>query len=282
MNGIHLPIILKEEEYLAYNDDNEVTGLIGFHFSEWDTEVFQKRMAFIQYFIVEESKVEIEREIADNLLKKFHDWARDNGIQVVVTKLDTQYFSPVFILQQNGYILYETITYQSLDVNDRNKNIADGINYRYALESDKELLKTVALKNTYKKSHFFLDTGFSPERVELMYARWIENALKSNKKIVIIEDNQQIAGVFIYEIVDHSKLMNKKIGVWESAFVESSFRDKGIGLKLFKATVQSCINDGVDLIDSSLVEKNIISQSFHSKLGFRLVDSKYTLHKWFI
>lgn len=266
---------------LAVNDNGEILGLIGFHFSAWDTDTFFKRMAILQYFLVKEFDVKIEKEIANHLVDIFHQWTKENQIKVVITKLDTQYFTPILILQQNGYILYECITFRSLNVSADIKLLGERIKYRYALESDKEKLKSISLKNTFTKSHFYLDTNFDIERVELMYSRWIENALNSKQKIVIIEDNNLIAGVFIYDLVNHSSTLNKKFGVWKSAFVDSSFRNKGIGLKLFKATLQSCINDGVDIVDSTLVEKNIISQSFHDKLGFRLVNTLYTLHKWF-
>jgi len=265
----------------AHKENNDFLGFIGFHYSQWDTEVFQKRMALLQYFIVKEGEVTIEREIAYNLLKKFHEWIEVNDIQVVVSKLDTQYFSPIYVLQQNGYIIYETITYQSLDLINENRIVEDSIVYRYARESDMMELRKIAMKSTFKKSHFYLDTSFNLTKVELMYSKWIESALKSQQKIVIIEDDSCIAGVFIYDIVDYTKIMNRKVGIWESAFVDSNFRGKGIGLKLFKATLQSCINNGVDTIESSLVEKNIISQNFHNMLGFRLVSTQYTLHKWF-
>ncbi len=271
----------KGEIIVAINDSKDVIGLIGFHFSEWDTNVFQKRVAFLQYFIVEEGNVKFEREIASKLLDKFHEWVKDREIDVVIVKIDTQYFSPIFVLQQNGYILYETITSKSLDVTSDIRNVTEGIDYRFAENSDIESLREIALKNTFKKSHFYLDTNFSIESVELMYARWIENALNSKQKIVIIEADNKIAGVFIYDIVDYSAFINKKIAVWKSAFVDDLYRGKGIGLRLFKATLQACINDGVDIVDSTLVEKNIISQSFHDKLGFRLVNTLYTLHKWF-
>lgn len=263
----------------AINDSSEVIGLIGFYFSKWDTEVFQKRVAFIQYFIVVENNIEADRGISDELLGKFHKWCEENKIDVVITKLDTQYFSPIFVLQQNKYILYETVTIQSLDVTDNNKNEADII-FRFARDSDRVKLKKIALKNTFTKSHFYLDTNFPLDKVEKMYAKWIENALNSRQKIVIVEQCHKIAGVFIYDILDYTSVLNKKIGVWRSAFVDEEFRGKGIGLKLFKATLQSCINDGVDIIDSSLVEKNIISQTFHNKLGFRLINTLYTLHRW--
>jgi len=271
----------KQGEIVIAFNKTDVCGFIGFHFSKWDTEVFDKRMAFLQYFMVAESFDSDEEEISTNLLMKFHEWVKESKIQVAITKLDTQYFTPVYTLQQNGYIVYETVTLQSIDASKVDANIGSGIKFRYANELDNEELKEISLKNTFRKSHFYLDPNFSVEKIDLMYAKWIDSALKSDQKIVIVEENNQIAGVFIYDVLDLSDKIKKKIGVWKSAFVDSSFRNKGVGMRTFKAAMQSCINDDVDIIDSSLVEKNIISQSFHNKLGFRLVNTLYTFHKWF-
>lgn len=266
---------------LSFDTDSKIIGFIGFHFSQWDTDIFKKRLAFLQYFIVKETDSSAERKIAETLLFNFHDWILNEKIEVVITKLDTQYYSPIYILQKNGYIFYETITYQTLDASSIRNNIFEGIEYRFADYKEKDILKKISLENTFRKSHFYLDSMFEVKTIDTMYACWIENALNSSQKIVIIEDNKQIAGVFIYELINYKSCFNKKIGVWKSALVDTKFRNKGIGLNLFKAALHSCIKDGVDIIDSSLVEKNIVSQSFHNKLGFRLVNTQYTLHKWF-
>jgi len=57
--------------------------------------------------------------------------------------------------------------------------------------------------------------------------------------------------------------------------------NKGLGLALFKAVIQSCIDHNVAVIDTDLVEKNIVSQRIHDKFGFNLVYTLYTFHKWF-
>lgn len=266
---------------LSFDNQSRINGFTGFHLSQWDTDIFKNKLAFLQYFLVKESVSFTERIIAENLLFNFHKWIHDKEIRVVITKLDTKYFSPVYILQQNGYIFYETATYQTLETTSIGNNIANGIDYRFANEKDKDTLKEISLKSTYRKSHFYLDNKFDVKNVDSMYACWIENALNSSQKIIIIEDNKQIAGVFIYELTNYNSAFNKKFGVLKSFFVDNKFRGKGIGLKLFNATLDSCINEGADIIDSSLVEKNIISQNIHNKLGFRLVNTLYTFHKWF-
>jgi len=271
----------KGSVFIAINNDREIIGLIGFHFSNWDTNIFHKRMAILQYFLISENNLVLEKEIAVQLIDVFHNWCKDNIINVVVAKLNAQYFTPILLLQNNGYIVYECITFKTLEITQDIISKTQEYTYRYAAESDMEQLKKIALTNTFKKSHFYLDSNFDLNKVEEMYARWIENALSTKQKIVIVEESKQIAGVFIYDVVDLSFYFSKKYGVWKFAAVDNKFRDKGIGMKLFKSTLHSCIQDGVDVIDSSLVEKNLISHRFHDKLGFHLANTMFTLHKWF-
>jgi len=266
---------------IAVEDNTKVVGLLGFHFSEWDTYVFKNRLAYLKYFILKEDEGTLELEVSNNLLNVFHEWVKDNRIQVVISKLDTRYFGPVITLQQNGYLFFECITYKSLYDFQSYNALEQGISYRFADKMDAQKLKKLSLNNTFAKSHFYLDTNFKTERVNLMYSKWIENAVKTKQKILVIEEDNEIAGAFIFEIVDYRSSLGKKFGVWKSAFVDKKFRNRKIGLKLFFATLGCCINEGVDVVDTDLVDKNIISQSFHDKLGFRLVYTKYTFHKWF-
>jgi len=265
---------------IKLKNKNEVLGLVGFHLSDWDTVIFKKRMAILQYFITVENKLNFDKIVANQLLNIFHDWASKNKIDVVITKIDTKYFAPILVLQEHGYIFYETITFRSIEVQNL-KRAYYGNEFRFAVESDKEDLKKLALKNTFKKSHFYLDSNFELARVEEMYSNWIMNALSSSQKILVMEVDSKIVGVFIYENIDLSSYFSKKFGIWKFAAVDGSFRDKGLGMNLFKAAINACIIDSNDIIDTSLVEKNIISQNFHDKLGFQLVNTLYTFHKWF-
>jgi GNAT superfamily N-acetyltransferase len=258
-----------------------INGIIGFHFSPWDTDIFEKRMAILRYFLVHESNYISDRSIASELLMLFHDWAKEQDIQVAVTKVETKYFNPVLILQENGYIFFETNTYRTVKSQDFIGKVDNNINYRFANNGDKERLKELALKSTFLKSHFYLDKNFDVSNVDKMYAKWISNALESQQKVLVLEEENEIAGVFIYDNIDLEKYYGTKFGVWKFAALDSKFRKKGLGLALFNATINACITDGNSIIDTDLVDKNIISQNLHDNLGFKLVNTLYTFHKWF-
>ena len=265
----------------AIDSSNEIIGLLGYHFSEWDTGIFNKRVAIIKYLLVKENQLYENISIAEHLLKIFHDWVSENKIDVAITKLETNLFTPIYLLQQMNYMFYECITIQTIDVKTVKNLQINSNNFRYATQDDFDIIREIALKNTFLRSHFFLDPGFIRSNIENMYSKWIETALSSNQKIVVIEHEKNICGLFVYELLDLSEYFGKKFAIWKFAAVDSRFRGKGLGNLLFNATFQSCIENKSDIIDTSLVVKNTYSQSIHNRLGFRLVNSLFTFHKWF-
>lgn len=267
--------------YVAISESNNIKGLIGFHYSSWDTDVLAKRVAIINYLLIKEVEIHQDRYIAINLVDIFHAWAMENLIDVAIVKPETRYFTPIIVLQEQGYMFYECTTVKTISLKTHFKWNFSDISFRYAKADDLKELKKLALRNTFKKSHFYLDSKFDSEKVDLLYAKWIDTALNSNQKIVLIEYEKNIAGVFIYYIEEQTKLFKEKHGVMTFAAVDSSLRNKGLGSTLFKATMQSCIDHNVDVCDSPPAEKNIVSQRIHDKFGFKLVHTLYIFHKWF-
>jgi RimJ/RimL family protein N-acetyltransferase len=267
--------------YVAISESNNINGLIGFHYSFWDTDVLAERTAIIKYLLIKEVELYQERDISSNLVDIFHAWAKDNLIDVAIVKPETRYFTPIIVLQEKGYMFYECNTIKTISLMADNQSDFSDTQFRYAKADDFEKLKIFALKNTFKKSHFYLDARFDQKKVDLLYAKWIDSALNSDQKIVLIEYENNIAGVFIYDIEEQPELFKCKHGIWKFAAVDSSLRNKGLGLALFQAVMQSCIDHNVDVIDTDLVEKNIISQRIHDKFGFNLLYTLYTFHKWF-
>ncbi len=266
-----------EYEYL----NGELVGLIGFHISQYDTLIFKKKTAILKYLIIEEINYASEAKITESLLDKFNVWARENDIEVVIARIDSSFFNSIIVLQNHKYVFYETISYKTLSTAEIDfKNLLQ-VKFRFAAPGDLETIKKIALKNTFTKSHFYLDPKFPTSSTDLMYSNWIDNSFKSDDRIIVIEENTKIAGAFIYEVIDFGISLGSKRAIWKSAFIDQNFRKRGLGKKLFNAALKACQSEGVDRIDSSLVVKNIPSQNLHDSLNFKLVSVSYTFHKWF-
>lgn len=266
------------ELYFSYRG-SRLVGVMGFRKSGWDSDHFQSNLAKISYFLVSDDDKD-KNKISHGLMQKFEEWTTKEEIQLIIAKIDTSHFTPVVSLQKAGFIFYECITQRIL----KNATIFGEEDlsgeYRYALEEDLPSLKSIASKSTFKKSHFYLDEDIPTEKVDSLYEKWIESAFKSDSKIIVIEDEGKIAGMFIFRINGFDEVVEKNSATWEFAAVSPDFRSKGIGRKIFKCVLHACINSGAEIIETTLIEKNIISQKIHEQLGFRLLNTYYTFHKW--
>ena len=260
----------------AFTEDQKLAGYIGYRFSAWDTDVFGPRIAKIDHFAVRDS-----REAADGLLAMFHRWVADERIEMAITRVDARYFEPVAALQQEGYGFYECVLTPTLDLTAHPVQIPEGIVYRSYRPDEVDLLSCFAVENTYRASHFYLDERLDRETIDQMYGAWIKNAMDSDMKFVILEEEGEVSGFFIYGITPTPNLFGRKHALWSWAAVSLHFRGKGVGKKLFYAAVQSCLDHGITLIDSGVALKNNPSLNLHLMLGFQNTCSRYTFHRWF-
>ena len=268
--------------YFAIENNNKLIGMIGFQLSKWDTDIFEKRIAKIDYFLVDEKTLYANISIAEKLLSIFHSWVRENEIDVAIVRLDTNFFTPIIAVQKENYIFFECITIPVLDLISKPILKPANTTFRYFKKGKEEELKNFAVRNGYKKSHFYLDPKFNRDKVDRMYATWIGTALEKNQKMVIIEDgSNNVIGIFLYDVLDLTDVFNKKFGMWKYAAVDNKYRGKGYGKKLFYCAIKSCKENNVDIIDSGLATKNTPSVNLHTIFGFRNVCSLYTFHKWF-
>ncbi|MFN4762604.1 GNAT family N-acetyltransferase [Gillisia sp. Q332] len=263
-------------------EKNELCGLIGFRESEWDSKHFGYKVAKIDYFLMNENYIN-SKNGALLLIDSFHLWINEQNIKVAITKIDSNFFDVSEALQKNNYIFYECITYRNLRKLNLMEPTFDSTKYRFANPEDITQIKSIALSNTFEKSHLFLDNKFETEKVQAMYVKWIETALNplSKDRVIVIEEDNEIAGTFIYSLPNLPEFPNLKFSKFEFLAINKKFRKRGLGKKLFEAAILSSINDGVDIIDSTLVDKNIISQNIHEEYNFKLVNTFYTFHKWF-
>jgi hypothetical protein len=263
---------------VAVGDNDDILGVIGFQLSEWDSKIFKKRVVIIKTFATIEYSLYESYHIAEALIQHFERWVIFNRGEVIIAKIDTTYSSCIRVLSEKNYLHYETNLIQTLDLNE--VSLAESLTsdkYRFADENDLDELKRIAGTNTFPLSHFYLDRRFKKKYVDNMYSKWIENSINSDDKILVIEHDSDIAGMFIYHLNEDSDL---KHATWKFAAVDKKYRKRNYGNKIFDLAIQSCIKDGAKWIDTSLAIKNTISLRIHSRLNFMPVMSLYTFHKW--
>jgi GNAT superfamily N-acetyltransferase len=272
----NLKSFLKKGEVWVALKNNDIAGLIGFQYADWDSKHFGLKIGKINYFLVSDSEDD-KTSIANGLMKELNEWVAKQSIKLVIAKIDTIHFCPSLALQQNNYIFYECITHRTL----KDLNIASETKYRYAVEADRENLISVFNDSTFKKSHFYLDDKLDKKKIDEMYDKWIANAFTSVSEILIVEEEGQIAGVCMFSVKDYQEQFGKTIATWEFAAISQDFRGRGLGNRLYEATISDCHKKGADLLDATLVAKNILSQRILNNYKFELMNSYFTFHKWY-
>ena len=124
-------------------------------------------------------------------------------------------------------------------------------------------------------SRFYNDKKISKSQVKKLYIEMINNSINSTYGNGLILDflNNEFAGFFSIG-VDKTNARELLIGV------RSSFRDKGIGKKLFLKSLSFCKNNNIDSIKAIVSARNINSVNFHFKLGYSIYKMLNVYHVW--
>jgi len=255
-------------------DNNILVGVIGFRLSLWDTEIFNKRYAKIDYLLTDENE-----HISAGLLLIFDEWAKQMKVDVAVSRLEAKFSKPIISVQKAGFSFYEAVDVCTLNLPNSALETRKSSDFQPD-RKDNENLKVFAMENTYQKSHFFLDDKFGFENSKNLYYKWMESSLLSDDNIIVTKDESGIVGSFIYKVHDLTKTFGFKFCEWKWGAIKKDNRGYGQGKKLFETTIKSIDND-VSYIDSFFAYQNVASHNLHDILGFKHLYNTYTFHKWF-
>jgi GNAT superfamily N-acetyltransferase len=225
---------------------NQLNSYIKYYLSNWDSIVFGKKIVIIDEFQVLENKIYEGFYTAQRLLYDFHNQIQEKDIDCVIIKIKSTNSTCIRALNEFQYINYETILKLEKDIPAYNIQ-----NYKYRFAGQKDLPKMLAIAQncSYKLSHFYLDHRFDNFAVDRMYSKWINTAFNEENKFIVIEQEEEIAGFFIYKLEPLHKAN------WIYAVINEKFQNKGIGFKLFNSALDACCEDNVKTIKSSLAVK---------------------------
>ncbi|MFH2036257.1 MAG: GNAT family N-acetyltransferase [Candidatus Zixiibacteriota bacterium] len=270
--------LLTNDEWMFFNQKGIKTPyLIGCRISKWDYEHFNIKMANIAV-LSSDNNGDSEKTIS-NILDNCIDKLKSENIEFISTRICGSNISAIHAIESKGFKYFENIIWPvtlCLDV-----KLEDNSCVRLMNDKDMETALKIARGNTYQSSHFHCDKRFDKDKVNLMHVKWLESAWKANKSIAIIEYNNKVAGYFVFEIdSDLSQAMGYKYGRMQSMALDSNFRGKGLGTKLFSGTISLMKDMGAEYIDSGYSSKNHISAKLHTKYDFYSVYEETTFHLW--
>lgn len=270
--------LLENNEWLFfYRISNNTPYLLGCRISKWDYDHFGLKMASLHVLISGET-TESEK-ILSALLKDCLKKLCDSGVKFISTRINGDNLPAIHVFESHGFRYYENVIWPVASC----ENIAptNNIDIRLMTESELANVMDIASKNTFQRSHYHCDSKFDIQKVNLMHKNWVQTAWRNNDPIAVIESDGQIGGFFIYKF-DHllSEKMEYKYARMTNLALNSNFRSRGLGEKLFAGTMSLMKQAGAEYIDSGYSSKNHISAKLHAKYSFSSVYEEATFHLW--
>lgn len=273
-------IPLTGETTLLKNEDNNSSILLEVNIGNWDFSHFGYKIAkFNNPLIINECKIINAKDI----IKQAVAYCRLQGVKLIISRVNGDNLTFIHSLEDIGFRYYETVIWPVLNLK-RNRfdfPITNEVSFINADISDMDVLMHIAKKDQYKRGHFHCDEKIDRDTVNSLYAKWIKTAVESDRKIAVIKVDGQIAGYFICQIDDtFNSYYGVKFGRFQSLALDSDYRGKGIGRKLFTETIGLLKNEGCMYIDSGYSTKNHLSARLHTESGFTSVYEEATFHYW--
>lgn len=147
----------------------------------------------------------------------------------------------------------------------------DNIECRFAMKEDEEELKKIAYES-FKHSRFHVDERIPNEKANLLKAEWVSSFFKGKRGdwMVLAKYKNEICG-FVQLIKENDNIIIDLIAV------KKNFQGKGVGKTMLSYVKDKCANSNTSFFVGTQLS-NINSINFYSNMGFKINNSKYTLH----
>jgi len=260
--------------------DNESAVLVRLIDSDWDYEHFGFKVAKIDNPIVINKCMP---KFAEDVLVQSLNDCKKRGVRLVVSRVNGDNLTFIHALERSGFKYYENIIWAVAELSEVFDDRLDINNISVFNPSVDDLneIKHIAFNNQYQRGHYHCDEKISKESANSLYAQWVQSAYDTGKLIVLVKDSSQIAGYFICEIDEKlNTYFGVKYGRLQSLAIDTSFRGKGLGKKLFEGTLNILNKAGCKYVDSGYATKNHISAKLHTEHKFMSVYEEITMHLW--
>lgn len=260
---------------------SKVVGLGILEELEWDSNIFEIKMARINNLTADDTSLEAER-VKDSLLRFLSRESADRGIKHLSCKVNTDDFTSIHALERNRFNLMDTVLDYTFDF--RKYPIKD-FNPPCVIRSfkEKDINSIVEVAREAFSNHFgrfHSDKRLRKRAVEL-YAKWAENACQGYGDIVFVAElNKRIIGYSVWRIPNLSeKLLGIRIGSYNIGVVRPDAHGKGI-FKALTLAGMKWFEGKVDIIEGPTHVNNYPVQRGYATLMWKIVDARHTFHKW--
>jgi len=290
-------LILKEKETSGIIDslrknvfcrvlisDDDVFGAVVANKSPWDSNHFGFGVGKISCLVVSDVlKRQDIVEAREVLIKSCVKWMRQNEVKCVVARVDLDSLNDILAYDRNDFQLADVLVTFHVNVNTLdltlNSQPSESVIIRPSLPQDKGKLEEIA-RASFTKDHFHRDPNFPKDKSDELFARWVYHSCQDLADVVLVAvgKDEEPCGFITCKIEQVGR--DSKYGVIDLVAVSPSRHSRGIGTQLVSEAVR-WFAENVESVFVGTQANNIASIGVYEKVGFRLLNTQLTLHKWF-
>jgi hypothetical protein len=273
---------IQGNEYILASDEKGLPiGVIFYRKSKWDTDHFGYKVAVIDQLITLQENYNSIKEIATTLLSSFDKWAIENEVKFVTIKVPSKDLGVLHAVESKEFNYIENWIYNHYDLRKLQEDSQGRFLIRYANEEDKDYMIRYS-KGAFSTQRFHADKRIKVEQADRLYEKWIVSAFEDVNQEIAVYDHKGVPTAFmIYYKSDLTEYFNCKFAMWKMGLVNPEMAHMGIGNKFVESLFQFHKNENLDIIDSGLSIRNIVSLNWHNKLKFKISSTLVTFHKWY-
>lgn len=265
---------------VAFGASGQQIGVLYFKRSDWDSEHFGYNTASLEYLFIKKMSYEEEKSTALEILREFNVWCVKNKIRFIIVKISSMNLPVVHAFEENQFHIIENWIYNCFDLCKLESVRKPEICLRLADNNDLDAMLRFA-KGAFVTQRFHADSHITVDQAESLYGKWIKTAMADKKqKTLSMDINGKPVAFMVYYVNDLREYFNLRFAMWKMALIDPSLKHQGIGSDFFAALLHYHREEGMDIVDSGLSSRNILSLNTHIKLNFKVVSTLFTFHKW--
>ncbi len=243
--------------------------------SPWDTHNIHYKTARIHFLLGQ------GEEHSQDYQKLYRDIEADlisQGYEYLLFRINTSDLPSFRTAQNHRFEVVDgllTLAWEGKPQTDVN------INVRVAREEDLSAVKDIA-RTSFIFDRFHTDPAIPNEVADKLHANWIYDSFANNpdERVLVAEEDHQIIGFLSYSINEGlSRDLGIKIMTLILLATHSGARNKGAAKSLILQSLKNAHQESFNIVLVGTQLRNVKATRLYEKLGFKIVDSSYTLRK---
>lgn len=264
----YINYIEEDSIYFIENSNGNIKSIAKIKNLKWDSEIFNKKIGSMELCY---------GDLTDSIVTKIDEVAKVENYDCLFTKVKTDSYSSMHILEKNRYNLMDSIITLKKNIDD-NILIDSNKDYDFGVLSETNLEDVLdIIDNLYKHGRFFQDPNLRNEDANILYKKWIENEIRSKSVDVIgVTYKDKLIGFIscIYRISDR-----ELDGVISLVGINKDYQGLGIGKKLINYALMNFNKKNIKNVFVGTQIDNLGALNFYISNGFRVESSINSFHK---